>query len=176
MLDTIWTVIDEFPNYSISNFGDVLNESTRRILRQSTTQHGAAKVNIYDCGQQFTRSVTVLVAEAYVEGKTILFDTPIHLDANQLNNRSDNLMWRPRWFAWQYTRQFQKIPPYCFGDPVMEIQERISYKNIYEACITNGLLFKDVWKSITVFNPVNSAWPTGQIFDFCVNRLQSPRK
>lgn len=168
-MDIVWSRIDEFPNYLVSNFGDVMNETTGRILYQSTTIQGAVKVNLIKDGRVYSRSVKVLVAKSFVERIDlghVLFDTPIHLDGNQQNNRADNLMWRPRWFAWKYTRQFSKISNLYYKGPIRDVKTREIYLHIYEAAVLNGLLFKDIWRSILLTSPPSPTFPTGQIFEF----------
>ncbi len=139
-----WALIRDFPNYIVSDQGRVMNESTRRILRDSTTEHGVVKVGLVRAGRQYTRSVKLLVAEAFVEGETDHFDTPIHLDNNQSNNAASNLVWRPRWFAWKYARQFDDCDDYKIEDLYLCPQTGTTYSTVYEIGTTHGLLFKDV--------------------------------
>ncbi len=109
MLEEHWSDIPEFPNYCVSDLGAVVNKSTGRYLIQTMATGGTYKVGLVRAGKQYTRSVKVLVAEAFVEGQSEIFNTPIQLDGYQENMRWDNLMWRPRWFAWKYTRQFSEV-------------------------------------------------------------------
>lgn len=139
-----WALIREFPNYVVSNQGRVMNEATRRVLRDSVTEHGVVKVGLVRCGRQYTRSVKLLVAEAFVEREMDLFDTPIHLDNDQANNAAANLVWRPRWFAWKYARQFEDCEEYLFGGLYLCPQTGETYESIYEIGTKHGLLFKDV--------------------------------
>lgn len=158
----MWAPIEDFPNYSVSNYGDVVNETTGRVLRQSTTLQGALKVKLFYEGGEITKSVKVLVAEAFVESPFELFNTPIHLDGNQLNCRADNIMWRPRWFAWKYTRQFVILPQYINRGPVLELDNQVQYFTVYDAATLNGLLFQGVWDSITLVK--QEVFPTWQRF------------
>lgn len=139
-----WVLIREFPNYVVSNQGRVMNEATRRVLRDSVTEHGVVKVGLVRGGRQYTRSVKLLVAEAFVEGETDHFDTPIHLDNDQSNNRATNLVWRPRWFAWKYARQFEDCGDYQLGGLYLCTQTGEHYETIYEIGTKYGLLFNDV--------------------------------
>lgn len=161
-MDTQWARIQEFPDYSISNYGEVVNEHTQRLMRLSTTLQGAIKVNLVNEEGRSTRSVKVLVAEAFVNGQNDIFNTPIHLDGEQRNCRADNLMWRPRWFAWKYTRQFRILPGYINRGPVLELESQVQYFTIYDAATSNGLLFLDVWQSILLVK--DQVFPTWQRF------------
>lgn len=160
-----WVQVEEFPNYSISNFGDVVNEATGRVLRQSTTIDGTVKVNIMHSNGQSTRSVKVLVADAFVLGKSDFCNTPIHLDGNSQNNQADNIRWRPRDFAWRYKRQFIDIPDKEFRGPIRDVETRDRYLHVYEAAVMNGLLFEDIWKSIRRQLYFESTFPTHQRFE-----------
>lgn len=158
----LWVPIKEFPSYSISSYGRVVNEDTKRPIKRSFTKQGALKVGLVRGGTQYTRSVTVLVAEAFVEGKTDVFNTPIHLDGDHMNNNAENLAWRPRWFAWQHTRQFTQVDKYKGRGPIREVGKRRVYVDVVDAAIMNGLLFEDIWRSIQINK---STFPTWQQFE-----------
>jgi hypothetical protein len=158
-----WVEIFDFPNYSVSNWGRVRNEDRGRLLKQSVTKQGAVKVGLVLGGKQYTRSVKVLVAEAFIPEDNDKFDTPMHLDGNQLNNRSDNIVWRPRWFAWKYARQFDDIDKYIDRGPVFDNTTGEVYKNIAEAGITNGLLFYEIHFAIVNKTAVFPIW---HVFDW----------
>lgn len=161
-----WLPIEGFPDYVISNFGEIVNETTGTVIRQSRNQDGVVKVGLYKDGLQHTRSVRVLVAEAFVPGRTKKFNTPIHLDDDQENNRADNLTWRPRNFAWHYKRQFIDIEEKEFRGPIRDVETRDRYLHIYEAATFNGLLFADVWRSINHIRHFELTFPTDQRFEF----------
>lgn len=149
--------IQRFSNYNVSNLGRVRNVVTDRIIKLSRTKQGAVKVGLYDGnGKQYTRSLKLLVAHAFVPGYTHdLFNTPIHLDGDQVNCNADNLIWRPRWFAWKYARQFENIDEYVNRGPIYDCDTSLRYNNIAEAAMRLGLLCKDIHiASIVYGNPV----------------------
>lgn len=162
-MEVEWISLEEFPRYAISNYGDILNELTGRYMKPNKTMQGTVKIGFMRDGRQYTRSVGVLVAEHFVPGRDEIFDTPIHLDGNPENNRADNLVWRPRWFACQYTNQFNILAPQDYYGPVRDINTGELYHGIYEAGVVNGLLFKDVRRSIIM---KESVFPTIQRFEF----------
>lgn len=163
MIEEHWKIIPDFPNYSISDLGNVLNNSTRRDMRLTMTRQGDIKVGLVKGGTQFTRSVKVLVAEAFVSGRSDLFDTPIQLNGHQNDNQAHNLAWRPRWFAWKYTRQFSEPSDIHEAGPIYDVDTRERYTDVYEAAIINGLLCKDIWNSLNLGRP---CFPTNQVFAF----------
>jgi len=162
-MDEHWSVIPEFPNYSVSDLGNVMNNITGRDIRLTLTSQGAVKVGLVRGGTQYTRSVKVLVAEAFVPGRTDIFDTPIQLDGYQHNNMAENLMWRPRWFAWKYSRQFAIESDYHSRGPIYDLDTGQRYADVYEVATRNGLLFQDVWRSVNLGYPT---FPTKQVFGF----------
>ena len=97
-----------------------------------------------------------------VDGKTDLFNTPVHLDGNHLNNRSDNLVWRPRWFAWKYSRQFNELEPGQNRGPIIDLKSGDVYKDMVSVATHNGLLISDIWKSVYT---KKETFPTWQLFE-----------
>lgn len=157
-----WITIPDFPDYLISSQGDVLNKKSGRTLRQSHTMRGEVKVGLVRSGKQFTRSVKVLVAENFVPGCDETFDTPIHLDGVADHNWADNIVWRPRWFAWEYHHQFSNVTENDRIGPIRDVETGDMYYDIYQAAIMNGLLFKDVRRSLAKHE---SVFPTFQTFE-----------
>lgn len=162
-----WKRIKEFRNYEVSNLGRVANSKTDIIVQPSLTLQGALKVGLYDGTHQYTRSLKVLVAEAFVKGRTETFDTPVLLDGDQLNCVAHNLVWRPRWLAWHFARQFRRVPEFYHLGPIVEIDEWGIvcgvYNSVVEIGTTLGVLFDDVWDSIHTKRPV---FPTNKRFAF----------
>lgn len=156
-----WVIIPDFPDYLISNQGLIINRNSSKPLRVSHTREGAVKVGLVKDGEQCTRSVKVLVAESYVPGKNEIFDTPIHLDGQDDHNAADNIVWRPRWFAWAYKNQLKHVSDNDRIGPLRDVETNIRYYDIYEAAITHGLLFRDVRKSLVTGE---STFPTFQVF------------
>lgn len=153
-----WKSIEAFPDYKVSDLGRVYSERLERILTQSPTLQGALTVGLFRDGHQHRRSVKRLVAEAFVEGGTVIFNTPIHLDANQENVEASNLVWRPRWFATSYSRQFKNIEDRYRMGPIINLDTNVEYYNIVEGARRLGLLFYDVWYSIHTGTRVFPHW------------------
>lgn len=156
--------IPEFPIYEISNTGRVFNRNTGREMVLSPTIQGELTVGLVREGYQYRRSVKVMVAEIFVPGQTDAFDTPILLDGNKENLNADNLAWRPRWFAWKYSRQFtENQPSYFFMGPIFDIVNSIEYNSILEASVATGTLCEDIHYSLINETHV---FPSGERFVF----------
>lgn len=155
-------VISEFPNYCITVDGRVFNLKTGREMVLHPTLQGEYSVGMMKDRVQYRRSVKVLVAEAFVEGQTEDFNTPILLDNNKENLHATNICWRPRWFAWRYSYQFSRyFPDWYYHGPILDIVNNAEYLNIIEAATTNGILCEDIQISIDNRREV---FPTGQVY------------
>lgn len=162
-MEEIWVDVYEFPNYAVSNYGRIRNNERSKIIKLSKTKQGAVKVNFALRGKQYTRSVKVLVAESFVDGRSYIFDTPVHLDGDQENNTAENIVWRPRWFALKYSRQFDNAKLYRKRRPIFDKRSGEIYETILDAAKENGLLCSALLIDIVNQNPT---FPTGQIFDW----------
>ena len=87
-----WRVIEEFPNYEVSDCGQVRNKKTGHILKQPINPYGYYYLNLCKNGKPQTFRVHRLVAEAFIPNPNNL---PLinHKDENKLNNNVDNLEW-----------------------------------------------------------------------------------
>jgi hypothetical protein len=87
----IWRTIENFENYKVSNYGNVINNITKRILKQEKTK-GYLRVSLC-CKNKVTRfQVHRLVATAFI----INFNDKKcvnHIDGIKTNNNSNNLEW-----------------------------------------------------------------------------------
>jgi hypothetical protein len=167
-------VIPGFPNYIIYRDGTVVNVDTERQMVLSPTLQGDLTVGLMrrefnpdtgkEEGTQYRRSVKVLVAEAFVDGWSEYFNTPIQLDCNKYNLNAWNIRWRPRWFAWKYSRQFSNTQPsWFYGGPVFDIATHTQYATILEAAVANGSLCEDIRNSLLHDTRV---FPTGEIYTY----------
>lgn len=145
-----WVVIEDFPDYQISNLGNVYNTRFHKLMRTSHTSFGHSKITLKHSmtNQRFTRSVAQMVAEAFVEAPNNLCDNIIVLDGDFSNVAFYNLAWRPRWFAWKYTHQLKRTHPIYYRNlSVRNVVTGNYYESIVAAGIAEGLLFDDIWRS-----------------------------
>lgn len=159
-----WRTIIEFPGYQISDMGNIYNLRTRRLMRTNPNQFGNMKIWLTDYfGQGHTRSVAMLVANAFVEQPNDMCTYLMVLDGDLSNIEASNLAWRPRWFAWKYTRQLKLPQPLHYKNlPVLNLLTGEEYESIIEAGMTNGELFYDIWESTYRGNPL---YPHGSVYE-----------
>lgn len=156
-----FVMIEEFPLYAVSNLGKVIKWCDDQPLTLSPTQHGELTVGLMKGHKQYRRSVKVLVARAFVQGETPIFDTPILLDGDRNNLNADNIVWRPRWFALEYVRQFDDPQGWWYAGPVVDIICHHGYNDIYNAAVQTGILLRDIRQSLANKDRV---FPTGACF------------
>jgi NUMOD4 motif len=156
-----WSPIEDFPGYSVSDQGRVRTDKSGRILRLSENQFGLLQVGMMRDGEQRHRSVPLLVAKAFLPEFAGPFDTPINLDGDRHNNRVDNLVWRPRWFAIKYNQQFRYPYQNSIMAPVVDLKTGEISNNSFECAKRYGLLEQDLVLSILNRTYV---WPTYQEF------------
>lgn len=99
-----WKVIKEFPNYSISDEGQVRNNSRQKIKSFDTASNGYYRISLYKNGKRTTLAVHRLVATYFLDppnddliawSKTTKHGVVLvnHKDGNKSNNHVDNLEW-----------------------------------------------------------------------------------
>jgi len=85
----IWKPIDGY-DYLVSNFGNVKNNKTKRILKPQPNSNGYYVVNCFKTRKMISHRVHRLVALAFIpnpEGKNCVD----HKDNNIINNKLENL-------------------------------------------------------------------------------------
>jgi len=170
-MEELWQPIEFFPGYEVSSWGRIRSDKwweDGKILSQSPNQFGVMQVGLMRDNVQHHRSVPLLVAKAFLppvpgvnrRGKRA-YDTPINLDGDRTNNHIDNLVWRPRWFAVKYNRQFRHPFQRPILQPIVELETGEVSKNSFECAKEYGLLEEDLVLSILNRTYV---WPTYQFF------------
>jgi hypothetical protein len=157
-----WRPVEGFPGYSVNPLGQVVRDSTGRLLVPRVNQYGVPYVGLMREWQQCIRSLPRLVAKAFLQRPSDIFDTPIQLDGDPMNCAVDNLMWRPRWYAVYYKQQFHDRYDNPIDVPVRSIADGEQFANSLDAACRYGLLEREVVLSVLNRTP---AWPTYQYFE-----------
>ena len=87
-----WRVIKDFPNYSVSEFGDIRNNETSKILAWRSSKKGYVQVVLCWHGEHKYKYVHRLVAEAFIPNSLNKPEVN-HIDGNKKNNSVNNLEW-----------------------------------------------------------------------------------
>ena len=146
-----WTSIEGFPDYEISSSGRVYNKHRRQEVFPVRGRNDFPVVSLINpnTGRQTTRSLPLLVATAFVENPydPHIFDTAMQLNGNNFDCSIENLVWRPRWFAIRYKRQFGDPDYHNWTFPIRcvttgELETGIYFMKTY------GILLVDLVNSI----------------------------
>lgn len=142
-----WVELEEFPDYAVSEIGEIINMKSGAPRKYSRNGQGIAKISLYQGNRLITRSIAVLVAHAFVPGYNEFWNTPIHLDGDRMNCRADNLVWRPRWFAIEYHKQFGWESFQSTGPRLVELNTGEVYDSPRHAAMSLGLIHFDILQS-----------------------------
>ncbi len=87
-----WKEIDGYPNYLVSNFGQIYSYRRDRLLKTSLDDHGYFCVHLCNGNLWVRRSIHRLVAFAFVDG---YFEGAVanHIDGVKQNNIASNFEW-----------------------------------------------------------------------------------
>lgn len=144
-----WRKLIDYPGYSVSEWGRVRNDETGSILTVAFTERGISFVGLMIDGRQVKRSIPVLVAKTFLpDPGNDAFNTPIHLDGNKQNCCVANLMWRPRWFAVKYHRQFEIHRGY-YVPAIQDLSTGEVFYDIWIPIMRYGICYSDIMESIT---------------------------
>lgn len=152
-----------FPGYEIHEDGMVRNERTQHVLKTSPNSEGIIRVGLMKqaSGKQVNASLPRLVARAFVQGRSVQFDTPIQLNGNRFDCSAGNIAWRPRWFAVKFFNQFEDTDDPLFRAKIYDVETLREYSDSREAASANGLLEAAIMNSVVSGEP---CFPTWQIF------------
>jgi hypothetical protein len=167
MQNPTWVELEEFPDYAVNQYGEIANIKTGLLRKLSINDQGIVKISMYNRDKRLaTRGVAKIVANAFVpKPDAETFDTPIHMDGDQYNCRADNLVWRPRWFAIKYHKQFRMEEFHAARGSFIELDSEEVYDSIKDICVRNGVFWQDVIKCVTEETFVFPTWQKFRLFE-----------
>lgn len=90
---TEWRKIERYEGYSISNEGQVRNDSNGYIRKNTLSNTGYYVVSFRVNKKSKVEQIHRLVGEAFLEKDIDERDCINHIDGNKLNNKPENLEW-----------------------------------------------------------------------------------
>jgi hypothetical protein len=87
-----WKNIPDIAGYEVSNYGNIRNSKTKKMLSNSADPDGYLYVTMYNKPKYIRRSVHTLVAKAFIPNSEKK-PTVNHIDKNKKNNLLSNLEW-----------------------------------------------------------------------------------
>jgi len=89
-----WVILEDFPNYSISNNGFIKNNKTNRILKNQINNNGYIVVSIFDSNNVNKKPyLHRLLAKTFIKNENLEANQVDHIDRDPLNNSLENLRW-----------------------------------------------------------------------------------
>lgn len=138
-----WKQLDAFPKYAVSPEGLVKNLERDTLVTARQNRQGIFMVNLMRDNMQVTRSVALLVAQAYLRPPlNAAYNSVIHRNGDRTDCSAINLMWRPRWYAIKYHKMFD-LPELNVSVTIDQTNE--TFGTLREACIKYGLIEQDTY-------------------------------
>ena len=88
----MWKIISDFPNYEVSDIGEVKNIKTGKCLKPKKSRYGYLRVTLCNDGFQKTMGIHRLVAIAFIPNPNRK-PTVNHKNEEKTDNRIENLEW-----------------------------------------------------------------------------------
>jgi hypothetical protein len=92
IFDEIYLPIKGYPNYSVSNIGNVQNIRSKRILKCAISTRGYKYVDLCNKGNNKKMKIHRLVADAFIQNKNNK-NCVDHINHDITDNNAENLRW-----------------------------------------------------------------------------------
>lgn len=153
----IWKPIDNFPNYFVSNLGNVKrfypSKNKEKILKFGYNNDGYNQVCLYKQGKKSTQRVCRLVAKAFIpsDDKTLVVN---HIDKNRKNDNVSNLEWLSIKDNVRYSRAIKIIATNINNNDILTFEslkdaekEGFNLGNIWSCCNKKRKQYKGyIWR------------------------------
>lgn len=89
----LFKIIEEFPSYSISNLGNIINSKGKKlVIGKRKTNSGYIQVRLFKNGKYYYRYLHRLIALSFIPNPNN-YRTINHVNGNKLDNSISNLEW-----------------------------------------------------------------------------------
>lgn len=96
MLNEIWEIIDNYPNYKISNYGRIYSLNKNKLLVPKDNGKGYLYQDLYKESKYKRFYIHRLVASHFIPNNDRKKNEINHIDGNKSNNNAKNLEWCTR--------------------------------------------------------------------------------
>ena len=132
-MEKIWKEIKDFEGfYEVSNYGEVRNIRTKRVLKGGKTKKGYLQVVLYKNRDRKSKTIHRLVMETFSPVENMGDLQVNHLDENKENNCLNNLEWCDARYNMNYGTRNQRAAA-ALGKRVCCIETGIIYESLSEA-------------------------------------------
>ncbi len=162
----IWTPIEKYDNYEVSNFSRVRNRFTNKIKDIIITGTGFSVVLLWKSNKATEFKVHRLVAEYFIDNPN-KYKYVEHIDQDKSNNNINNLRWTTHVPSYNI-KSCDKIQQINIADDTViktwdsyiDICEHfsITYKEINDACDTDITIKDYKWKKYVEADKSDEVW------------------
>lgn len=134
--DVRWETVEEFPEYRVNPYGEVMNITTGRMLTATKGPDGYCRIGFYANKTSYKRLVHRVVAQAFIPNP---HGYPVvnHKDEVRHHNMVNNL----EWCTQQYNTEYSSTTEYHLINP--EGKEVIT-TNLSKLCREEGLIQQSI--------------------------------
>src|ERR1700754_2986850 len=142
--EEIWVKVEDFPQYMISNLGNIHHVDRISPRNLSINHQGFPVLTLWreNNPTRYLRQVNQLVAQAFLPPPEQHPKYPLnsvwHIDGNFLICSADNLKWDRRDRVLEWNDMQRSGEPKCRTPKVMDNRTGIIYENAYEAGMATG--------------------------------------
>lgn len=148
--DEEWREIEDFPHYSISNYGRVKREGSIEARKITNNDRGFPVVTLYgqDSKTRYLRQINKLVAQAFLPPARFANENQVwHKDGDLSNCRADNLVWDTRARVLEWNEMWRTRKPKYPTPRVKNNRTGRVYENAFECGLAEGMLESSVvWR------------------------------
>jgi hypothetical protein len=148
--DEEWLPIEEFPHYSISNYGRIRHQDRTYPRKITINERGFPVVLLLSATSptRYLRQINKLVATTFLPMPAWRDANSVwHKDGDLSNCHVDNLMWERRDRVLEWNEMHRRSAPLYETPPVKNNRTGEIYKDAYDCAMQEGVLESSiVWR------------------------------